>query len=82
MKHPTIAVFAVSVLLLAGCCTTRQTKRWEYKTLTSYQNMDEVELNNLGKDGWILVGFAFVPAGTDSAQREDEYRYVLKRPTN
>ncbi len=66
-------------LSLAGCCTPHHAKRWEYKVVaephlpmaTSPQEIfaaREKFLNELGKDGWILV--------TESDGRV----FYLKRP--
>jgi len=36
------------------------------------------QLNSLGKDGWVLVGFTFSPKSQTGLN--DEYHYVFKRP--
>ena len=67
MKKSTALVFAASTLLLAGCCTTLHTTKWEYKvtdaprgplgTTSPQENRDlqQAFLNDLGKDGWVLI---------------------------
>ncbi len=79
MKKSIALVFAASTIFLAGCCTTHHITQWEYKTLTGYNIESGTGLNSLGKDGWILVGYAFVPKG-QTQTGGDEYRYVFKRP--
>ncbi len=67
-KH-CIAIFCAAVaLFLTGCCTTPRATRWEYKVVSrpplgfdqrrdpaEYRAKVEALLNDLGKDGWILV---------------------------
>ena len=59
-------VIVASVLLLTGCCTTHLASRqWEYKVASPPIGPDgtrpvgagptEKFLNELGKEGWILV---------------------------
>ena len=58
-------VFAASALFLAGCCTTPQTAKWEYKVASPHfagaggpqavREVQEAFLNDLGKEGWVLV---------------------------
>jgi uncharacterized protein YceK len=71
MKNSIVLILAVSTVLLAGCCTSRhheQATKWEYKVedYTHWKfdtgggpkawtaNVQD-HLNQLGKDGWILV---------------------------
>ena len=57
-----VAIIASSYLL-TGCCTNRSATQWEYLTASvSYSeattSVDEAKtafLNNLAKDGWVLV---------------------------
>jgi len=64
MKKTIVLMFAASTLLLASCCTThRANKQWEYKLTYStppgpaglHPENQQQFLNELGKDGWILV---------------------------
>ncbi|HWW00466.1 MAG TPA: DUF4177 domain-containing protein [Candidatus Acidoferrum sp.] len=71
MKQCVALVFAASVLLLAGCCTTPRVVKWEYKvaappprqgfggpgggSLEEVRENQQAFLNELGKDGWVLV---------------------------
>lgn len=68
--------FTVSTLFLAGCCTTAHITKWEYKVVCppidpnvtgqERRDLQQTFLNNLGKDGWILVS-------------EDENSFYFKR---
>ena len=71
------AVIACGVILLAGCSTVPRTTAWEYKTLTTENGDGASQLNSLGKEGWILVGFTFSPSKETGLN--NEYHYVLKR---
>ena len=61
MKKSIALIFAASTLFLAGCCTTHHVTQWEYKgvNLQVYQlrppNLSST-LDDLGKDGWSVVG--------------------------
>ena len=67
MKTSIALIYAASSLLMAGCCTTPHTSKWEYKVAyaphgpigtTSPQenrNLQQTWLNDLGKDGWVLI---------------------------
>lgn len=67
MKRSMRAVFAASILLLAGCVTPPATK-WEYKVVAApslaragareQYEADQALLNDLGKEGWSLVSQA------------------------
>ena len=72
-----LAIVACGALLLAGCSTTPRAKAWEYKTLIT-ENQDGLsQLNGLGKDGWVVVGFTF--ESNKQTGLNNEYHYVLKR---
>jgi hypothetical protein len=72
------AVVAGMACFLTGCCTTPPAKAWEYKTITTENQDGEKQLNSLGKDGWVLVGFTYTPRS--QTDLNDEYHYVFKRP--
>jgi len=72
------AIVAGIALLLSGCSITPPAKEWEYKTITTENQDGEKQLNSLGKDGWILVGFTYTPRS--QTDLNDEYHYVFKRP--
>ena len=65
MKKNIALIFAVSTLFLAGCCTTHNATKWEYKVAQApsslghtYQEIRELQqtfLNDLGKEGWVLI---------------------------
>ena len=85
MKRTVALTLAASVLFLAGCCTTHHVTHWEYKNLTIVgsdpdQNPNNIHptLNELGKEGWLVVGFSYLPA---DSTHNNEYLYVLKRKT-
>ena len=73
------AVCALGILFLAGCCTTHHFTQWEYKniSLQVYQlrppNLSSA-LNDLGKDGWVVVGFT-----QDGTGDYATLHYLLKR---
>ena len=85
MPHNTVIKFvaiilAAGTLLLAGCCTTRHaTKQWEYKVTFATplgpeglkRENQQKFLDELGKDGWILV-----------AVDSQTGLFYLKRPTD
>jgi hypothetical protein len=72
------AVVAGIALLLTGCSIMPPAKGWEYKTITTENQDGEKQLNSLGKDGWVLVGFTYTPRS--QTDLNDEYHYVFKRP--
>jgi hypothetical protein len=79
MKARYFGLFAaLAMLALPGCCTSPPGKAHavEYHTLTTAKEMSESDLNKLGKEGWVVVGFTFA---TD-AYNHAEYHYILKRP--
>jgi hypothetical protein len=67
MKKSIALVFVASTLLLAGCCTMPHATKWEYKVEDAthwtirgagpqaWQAGYQSHLNDLGKDGWVLV---------------------------
>jgi hypothetical protein len=70
MKQCVVVVFAASVLLLTGCRTAPRVAKWEYKVAAAprpkaiagavaspeeWQESEQALLNELGKDGWVLV---------------------------
>ena len=66
-------LFAVTSLLLAGCCTHRPTN-WEYKTTFEGPGTgggDQV-INSLTAQGWSVVGFS----ASDSGNKW----FLLRRP--
>jgi len=78
LMHKTIALtLVVSSLFLAGCCTTQQATVWEYKTVGS-----DSEVNQLVSQGWTLAyvvplaGFARDAFNFERSQ----LRYVMKHP--
>lgn len=66
MKKTLVHIFAVSTLLLGGCCTSNHVTKWEYKVAAGptdpgkapppdWRERQQSFLNDLGKDGWVLV---------------------------
>ncbi len=67
MNKNVALIFAGGTLFLAGCCTTHNATQWEYKVTqgphgpygtTSYQENQQLQqkfLNDLGKEGWVLI---------------------------
>ena len=65
MKKTIALIFAVSTLFLAGCCTTHNATNWEYKvahapsyaghTSQEIREIQQTFLNDLGKEGWVLI---------------------------
>jgi hypothetical protein len=72
MKKSIALIFAASTLLLAGCCTTHQVTKWEYKQLNGSEVTDQA-LNKLGDEGWIVVDYSTGPGSAEGF-------YILKRP--
>jgi hypothetical protein len=68
----TLLIITAAASLLAGCATSgHHTEQWEYKTAlddNTRSETPEVFLNNLGKEGWMLV------------QHDSNGRYFFKRP--
>jgi hypothetical protein len=66
-KFTSLIVVAVCGLLLAGCCTAHHSRHWEYKVVKAphpppasatpeqFMQNEEAFLNDLGKEGWVLV---------------------------
>ena len=77
MKKSIALIFAASTLLVAGCATTHHGAQWQYKNLTILGSAPDQnpELNQLGKEGWSVVGFSYVPG---DSTHNTEYHYVLK----
>lgn len=70
-----LAVIASSTLLL-GCSTPHYAEHWEYKTVTlpSYdRSVTEAKLNELGGEGWAVVGFSHNEGGSNQST------FVMKR---
>jgi hypothetical protein len=81
MSKSIALMFVASALLLAGCCTSHHVTQWEYMNLTITASMPDQSqshptLNELGKEGWVVVGFAHESGGP---HENEYYRYVLKR---
>jgi len=65
MKKSIALIFAVSTLFLAGCCTSHNATKWEYKvtqdpshlghTPQEIRELQQAFLNDLGKEGWVLI---------------------------
>ena len=69
MKNCVAPLLVVSALALTGCCCTPRATKWEYKVAwlsrggdanraegpESVRQAQETLLNDLGKDGWVLV---------------------------
>jgi hypothetical protein len=72
-----LAIIACGMFLLAGCSTTPHARAWEYKTLITENQDGAAQLNALGKEGWILVGFTFSPRSQTGLN--NEYHYVFTR---
>jgi hypothetical protein len=77
MRNSIALMFVASTFLLAGCCTTPHIAKWEYKvavapvsgtTPQEWRQGTQMFLNDLGKDGWVLVSEA------------DGRTFYLKRP--
>ena len=59
---------------------TAPTLRWQYRTLRfetgrEFEERAQLELDELGADGWEVTGFVRFEIG-----RENGYRVILKRP--
>ena len=69
-----LAVIASSTLLF-GCGTPRHIEHWEYKTVTLNNNWPtpDAKLNELGEEGWVVVGFSRNEGGSNNST------FVLKR---
>lgn len=78
MKKLITLLFTASTLVLAGCCTTHHVTQWEFKNVTIIGSAPDQnpELNQLGKQGWVVVGFVHEPG---DSQHNEYYRYILKR---
>jgi hypothetical protein len=79
MRKSIALIFVASILFLAGCCTTHHITQWEYKSLTlqAYQlsppNLSPA-LDDLGKDGWSVVGVT-----QDGTGDYASLHFILKR---
>ncbi len=83
MKNSIALVLAASTLLLAACCSAYKVSHWEYKNLTVVASDPDQNgwLNRLGKEGWVLCGFAAQPATNQvpGSVKLYEYHYAFKR---
>ncbi|HEY2328500.1 MAG TPA: hypothetical protein VGI63_01665 [Verrucomicrobiae bacterium] len=77
-----LLVLVLTSFVFAGCATSHcgncKTAQWEYKVETLQSGFEVGKLNELGKDGWILVA---IHNGTPSNQgKNDSFdQYVFKR---
>jgi hypothetical protein len=71
MKKSVALILTASTLFLAGCCTTHQTARWQYQTRA---NLTDGQLNDLGKEGWKVVGYT-----KDETGQFNNSTFVLER---
>lgn len=67
MRRCIALVIAASTVVLAGCCTTPRSAKWEYKVederkwvsrdspTPDWPVVVQRHLNELGKDGWVLI---------------------------
>jgi hypothetical protein len=70
MKKCIAVILAAGTVLLAGCCATSHVTKWEYKVAfapgpqpganvaiasSERRALQEKFLNELGKEGWVLV---------------------------
>ena len=78
MKSILIFVFAVGLLLTAGCATIPpESNAWEYRVMEGYVASDiQKRLNDLGNDGWIVVSSSTV---TDTERVPRKVVIILKR---
>jgi hypothetical protein len=79
MKKSIALIFAVSSLVLAGCCTTHHVTHWEYKTVYEYsygKYLDD-SLNKLAVDGWMIQNIMLVQEDLSQGSR---YLILLKKP--
>jgi protein involved in sex pheromone biosynthesis len=76
-KHIALGLVA-STLFLAGCCTTHNVTKWEYKEVTSLE-----QVNKAAADGWTVVDLS-AHTRTDVYSSGPTYSevtiYLLKRP--
>jgi hypothetical protein len=73
-----LVLISIGAFLLTSCTTMHKTHAYEYKTYNSLNTSSEAELNKLGKEGWVLVGFTYVPA-KQTDRGSDEFHYVFVR---
>ena len=76
-KHIALGLVA-STLFVAGCCTTHHVTSWEYRTVTS---IDDV--NRLASKGWTLYQFAPFSSGSvghELRHSDNILYYVMKHP--
>jgi len=70
---------SIGAFLLTGCASMHKTHAYEYKTYScSVDKSNEAELNKLGKEGWVLVGFTYVPV-KQTDRGSDEFHYFFVR---
>ena len=52
-------------------------KKFEYKSVNTLLRLADVQLTNLGKEGWELINVLF-----DDESNTDRYKYLFKREIN
>jgi hypothetical protein len=73
-----LVLISIGALFLTGCATMHRNHAYEYKTYDcSVDTSNEAELNKLGKEGWVLVGYTYVPA--KQTGWPDRFHYVFMR---
>ena len=78
MRNTLLIVLCSATLLLSSCaCPRSQHNAWEYKYFDAHTSDVEKRLNDLAKDGWIVVSSsaAIEPGFAPKVQ------VILKRPT-
>ncbi|HOX59037.1 MAG TPA: hypothetical protein P5205_18010 [Candidatus Paceibacterota bacterium] len=75
MKKTLYLLFLVGATsaLLVGCGTTHHVTRWEYRKAV---NLSDSQLNELGEQGWRVVGFTTDESTTPMPRTT----YLLQRP--
>jgi CubicO group peptidase (beta-lactamase class C family) len=68
MKKSLALIFAASTLILAGCGTTHQATKWEYRQVYDFSSVQK-----LAAEGWTLEGFH------SFGSSDQETMYILQR---
>ena len=75
-----LLVLVLASFVFVGCCTMHsKTVQWEYKVESIQNNLESAKLNELGKDGWMLVSVQRYVPDSNNPNLNNFSQYFFKR---